>query len=269
MPSPSPDTDGDGMPDRYEDLHTCLNPNVNDKDGDADANGLRNGTEWGMGLNPCHVDTDRGGEVDASELDRGANPFDYRDDALPQPIDVEVVDYRYEHLPLEPGTLLPNANLIRYQAHETYTEVAFLRSLNQDGPFTEVAGIPADTGLYHDLGLVNGQTYYYRVRPIGVNGEIGVASRVFSGTPNADPVPPIGSILINQGAEVTTSLNVTLRLTANSDTTEMRVADEPTFAGASWDPYLKTMPYVLSPEDGAATVYVQYRDAAPSSGLST
>ncbi|MEL7450212.1 MAG: VWA domain-containing protein [Pseudomonadota bacterium] len=259
---PSPDTDGDGMPDRYEDLHKCLDALVPDDMLDADGNGLRNGTEWKEGFNPCHVDTDRGGEVDTSELARGANPFDYQDDALPQPIDVEVVDYRYEHLPLEPGTLLPNANLIRYQANRAYSEVSILRSLNSDGPFTEVARVPADTGLHHDLGLVNGQTYYYRVQPIGANGEFGTPSRVFSGTPNAEPVPPVGSVMIDQDAGVASSVNVTLRLIANSDTTEMRVSNDPTLDGVAWQPYAEILPWVLEPEDGTATVFAEYRDVA-------
>jgi uncharacterized protein YegL len=256
------DADGDGMPDRYEALHACLDATVADAMKDPDEDGMHSGREWNAGYNPCHVDTDRGGEIDTSELDRGANVFDYRDDALPQPIDVEVVDYRYEHLPLEDGTLLPNANLIRYQAHASYTEVRFLRSDSEDGPFVEVARVPADTGLYHDVGLVNGQTYFYKVQPIGVNGEYGTPSRVFSGTPNAEPVPPIGSVLINQGVDVVTSPNVTLGLTANSDVVEMRVGNDSRLDGALWQPYVATMPWVLEPEDGVATVYVEYRDGA-------
>ena len=71
------DTDGDGMPDSYEDLHACLDKSVPDDAGDPDGDGLLSGDEYDRGTNPCSIDTDAGGETDGSEFAFGANPFDY------------------------------------------------------------------------------------------------------------------------------------------------------------------------------------------------
>jgi len=47
------DTDGDGMPDDYELLHPCLNPNVADGAIDSDGDGLSNYDEFRFGSDPC------------------------------------------------------------------------------------------------------------------------------------------------------------------------------------------------------------------------
>jgi cell wall-associated NlpC family hydrolase len=47
------DTDADGMPDAYEQLHGCLNPLVPDGDVDSDGGGLTNLEEYEYGTDPC------------------------------------------------------------------------------------------------------------------------------------------------------------------------------------------------------------------------
>ncbi len=259
---PDPDTDKDGMPDRYEDLHECLDSLVADDKVDPDANGLDNISEWDAGLDPCDTDTDDGGETDVSELNRGANPFDPRDDEIARIIDAEVVDYRYEHLELLEGTLLPNANLIRYQIRPGYKDIRVLRSTSANGPFVEVAAIAPADGLYHDNDLINGTTYYYRLQPLGEGGVAAQASHVFEGTPNADPVPPIGSVIINGGDRTTTSLNAILSLAASSDTVRMQISDTAQFTGV-WLGFDRGVNWTLQPgPDGYARVYVKFLDAA-------
>jgi Mg-chelatase subunit ChlD len=264
---PPPDSDGDGMPDRYEDLHECLDSTLADGAKDGDAEGLDNYSEWKGGTDPCHPDTDRGGESDASEIDHGANPFDPADDALPRPIDAEVIDYLNEHLPFPSvEELQPNANLIRYQIADAYDQMRILRSLSSLGPFELVATLDTATqgGTYLDTGLVNGVTYYYQVEPVDVNGRVGARSHVFSGTPKSDPIPPIGSVSINHGQPATVSLDATIVLDASSDTTQVLVSGSGSFADAMWEPYVSgARPFTLTPdEEGVATVYVKYMDAA-------
>lgn len=262
---PPPDTDGDGMPDRYEALHHCLDPLVDDKDADSDLDTLRNGPEWDAGTDPCHPDTDRGGESDGSEALRAANPFDPADDALPVPIDPEVIDWVLEHIPFPAGVALePGENLIRYPRNAAYASMEILRATSDQGPFTTIATLsgPTLTGLYEDTGLVNGTLYYYMVRPRDLNGNAGAPSRIFWGTPKADPLPPIGSVIINDGAPLADTNAATLSLVASHDVGDMLIGDDPGFTGAVWQPFADTLPWTLAPDTstGVASVYVKLRD---------
>lgn len=261
-----PDRDGDGMPTRYENLHACLDPDVPDGNRDPDEDRLLSIDEWRNGTDPCHPDSDRGGEIDSSELERGANNFDPRDDAVPRPVDVEVVDWKLEHVPFPDDIKLqPETNLIRYPVNVNYDRIVVERSKSPTGPFTAVAEFSAsgNGGIYQDPGLANGTPYYYRIFPIDFSGRVGTRSHVFSGTPSAEPEPPIGGIEVNGGASLTTSPNGTLSLTASADTTAMMLADDAVFSASVWEPFAQTRPWVLVPDaNGVATVYVKFRDAA-------
>jgi hypothetical protein len=65
---PTLDTDGDGMPDNWENLHACLNPLVGDSTLDADSDGLRNIQEFTHQSDPCLTDTDGDGLNDGAEV---------------------------------------------------------------------------------------------------------------------------------------------------------------------------------------------------------
>jgi hypothetical protein len=96
------DADGDGMPDNWEDA-VGLDTSVNDAGEDPDADGLINSQEYQhgadpfawdtdadtlsdgqevniYGTNPTNEDTDLGGIDDGTEVGRGTNPRDPRDD---------------------------------------------------------------------------------------------------------------------------------------------------------------------------------------------
>src|SRR5207253_6465839 len=76
--------------------------------------------------------------------------------------------------------------------------------------------------------------------------------------------PPSGALQINGGAECTDSQNVTLTIdnNNNSNVTEMRVSEDPFFAGASFVAYQQTSSCTLSAGFGTKTVYAQLRDNA-------
>jgi hypothetical protein len=59
-----------------------------------------------------------------------------------------------------------------------------------------------------------------------------------------------------------TRQNETLGQNANSDVVEMRIGNDESFDGVLWQPYAPKVSWVLEPQDGQATVFVQYRDAA-------
>ncbi|MBI1916676.1 MAG: hypothetical protein HYS12_18365, partial [Planctomycetes bacterium] len=74
------DTDGDGMPDAYEDAHACLDKLVNDAASDPDYDYLTNLQEFQQDLDPCNADTDGGGDNDGSEKNNGRSAVSGVDD---------------------------------------------------------------------------------------------------------------------------------------------------------------------------------------------
>jgi len=71
--SQAKDTDGDGMPDAWEESNG-LNPNVNDAQNDNDKDGLTNLEEYQNQTDPKHPDTDRDGFSDSDEVAQGTDP---------------------------------------------------------------------------------------------------------------------------------------------------------------------------------------------------
>lgn len=282
------DADKDGMPTRYEELQDCLDPATFDADKDGDADGVLNGEEYKAGTNPCNPDTDGGGESDFSELKCGAHLFDPRDDALPRPIDVEVINWVLDRLPRP--DIRPNSNLIRYPVNPAYEKIRLLRSTNPNGPFVEVAvfGARDGKGLYHDDGLTNGTTYYYQVQGVDNNGNLSAPSHIFRGRPQADSIPPIGHVMIDLHRTLVAGPHVRLSLfidpepgigvdahdlaqePEHSEPVQIPVGHEvlasntSSFEDAKWQPYAPTLEWDLAPDPktGEANVFVKFRDAA-------
>lgn len=67
----SADSDGDGLPDGYEQGHACLTPTLADSDLDPDDDRLANHGEWQYGGDPCAADTDNDGADDGDEVHYG------------------------------------------------------------------------------------------------------------------------------------------------------------------------------------------------------
>ncbi len=255
------DGDQDGMPDRYEVLHGCLSAQINDAKVDADGDGLASLKEYELGTDPCDMDTDNGGEHDGSEVNRGANPFDARDDKAVKIIDAEVLTGPFDHLPDPP--VKPNMNTIRYPVLQA---CALLRLERREGndPFKVIAEFaPAQFGgLYFDEGLANDTLYIYRLTCVGGNGEEAEPSNEFAGIPREDPIPPAGRVIVADDRPVVTTVAVKVRLVSDEDAKEMLVSNGSDFAGANWQPFQEVISWQLAPVAGRATVFARFRDAA-------
>ncbi len=70
------DSDGDGIPDDYENQWDCLDANVFDSHLDPDMDGLTSLEEFFLGTNPCDPDTDGNGYTDGDEVSMGSDPLD-------------------------------------------------------------------------------------------------------------------------------------------------------------------------------------------------
>jgi hypothetical protein len=75
--------------------------------------------------------------------------------------------------------------------NENYFVIA--RSLTSGGPYTDIAGVGANSGMYSDSGLVSGQTYYYVVRAGNAGGNSANSSQASATTV---PPPPGGDEII-------------------------------------------------------------------------
>lgn len=256
------DRDQDGLPDEWEDRYGT-DPDVPDAGDDPDNDGSNNGEEHERGTDPHDPDTDNGGEADGTDPD----PLDPSDDReLPQIWGVayggvDKVNVKYTTGP--------------------WAFVGFFRGPSEDGPFTYMEQTTTPTGVYTDTNVTNGTQYCYRVAAIGTNFARTILSPPTCATPNVDPLPPYGWVLINDGAPSTPTRDVTLTLWASDDidphleeeeeflppddsasgVSEMMVSNYPDFRDASWEPYSESKAWTLAQSSGLATVYVKYRDA--------
>ncbi len=270
------DSDGDGMPDRYETLHSGLDALVADAALDLDQDGLSNLDEYENGTDPLSMDTDGGGETDRSEVDAGANPLDSTDDALSAPLMAQVVNYsardhiRPESLSHE---LAPKSgeNIIALSMESNYSRFEIERSTSSTGPFSHIGTTHvADEGIFHDQGLANGTRYYYRAVPYTAAGRKGVPTRVFSGVPRSDPFPPSGSVRIDAHSPATSSGTVHLAFSYTPDAVQMRVGLGRNLSHRPWLPVIPSITgfSIGSPAHGSEVlVSVEYRDAAGNTGL--
>jgi hypothetical protein len=104
-----------------------------------------------------------------------------------------------------------------------------------------------------------------------VKDTTGWASNLFSSSILLDMTPPNATVVINGNAPITTQLKVTLGLMATdvNRVTDMRVSNEPDLTGIDWKPYAQVMDWQLTAEDGLKTVFVEFRDSAGNSKVSS
>lgn len=266
------DGDHDGLPDDWE-SRCKLNTLLNDASGDLDQDGLSNGQEFARGTNPCDPDTDNGGERDGSEVNGNRNPLYAPDDGV-SPL---------RHFSID---AFNGGVYIHWAKPFSYTHMLLYISTDPGQ-----LGQPFDlgsSGTFSVTPLINNQTYYGRLAPANGNAA-GAFSDPEAFTPQADPDPPSGAVLINNGAATTSSPNVVLNLTSTdeplpgaaesanahhgnpwwyslnevSGDVEMMVSNDPSFAGATWEPLASEKPWTLAAGPGGVLrVYVKFRDAA-------
>lgn len=108
-------------------------------------------------------------------------------------------------------------------------------------------------------GLLNGSTYGFRVCPIDNAG-----NALASGTTSARPAPefnaPVGTVVINSGAQFTGSKTVTLTLDATDASGVSGVCMSSSTTCTTYVPYATSKAFTLAVTSGAATVRVWFKD---------
>jgi hypothetical protein len=277
------DGDQDTMPDGWEEDHG-LDTTIDDSLGDCDGDGLKNIDELHRGTEPCDADTDDGGEQDGSEVAGSRNPLYAPDDQVDQlgHITAEGQNGSIDIQWPQPG------------------ECDNLRVYVSTSP--DELGTPIDLGSSGDeslLGLNNGTTYYLTFVCLDDcsapydDCNIGDSTGPIEVTPSADPDPPSGAILIDDGAPEAKSRRVTLSLSATdtplegpaspstgavqgphtdlnavSGIAEMVLSNDGVFDDETWEPFAVEKLWMLEyTGPGDYFVFAKFRDGAGNESL--
>ena len=90
----------------------------------------------------------------------------------------------------------------------------------------------------------------------------GLDSGEYNATIILDTLPPVGSVIIENGAQYTPNMTVTLQINATDQigVATMMVSADQDFADAQWVPYATTVQIALAPGSGDRTVYIKFQD---------
>jgi hypothetical protein len=265
-----PDLDNDGLPDRWERLYGLDPGDASDALTDDDNDGLINRDEFFAGTLPFDADTDDGGESDGSEVSAGRDPLYDQDDLLPAILDYGIVTHVFHmdvHLPK------PETNILHFPVASQYQRMEVWRSNGFPTSFSLLTSVDLNveiSGVYYDEGLTNGVTYDYYLVAEGLSGSQTAPTDVFSGTPNADSLPPEVSIVLNNGWAVADSPNLVAKLVASPDTTDMRLSQNSSMTGGSFVGFATPTPITVAsggPAPYPATVFTQVQDSGGNFSL--
>lgn len=108
--------------------------------------------------------------------------------------------------------------------------------------------------LYIDSDLTNGTTYVYSVSAVSLAG--------FEGRPSdeVEATPHIYDMIIEEGNEYTNKTIVTLRFTVPEGTALMKISNDSTFSGASWESFSRERKWTIPEGDGEKTVFAKFQD---------
>ncbi len=130
---------------------------------------------------------------------------------------------------------------------------------SNDAGFSGATWVDYATSLDWTVAAGDGtKTVYVKFRDGADN-----VSSIYSDTIILDTTPPTGSIVIQEGAEVTSDTQVTLALSASDayGITHMRLRNDAA-AWSAWEPFATDRAWTLPPQPGTHTVWVQFQDPA-------
>jgi hypothetical protein len=168
------DSDGDGMPDRYEHRYACLDAHHRDSAADVDGDGLSSFGERAWGTDPCKVDSDHDGFSDGEEVRLGSDPLAKRDHPAPARV------YLSEE-PLSLGSC-PSAVVSRIELYAALPGVTWVvgtdepwLSASGDGKGSGVVTVRAnckalDPGPHLGHVLIEPQGGQFRLVPVRIRG---------------------------------------------------------------------------------------------------
>ncbi len=250
------DLDKDGLPDGWESRFGMNTQTAVGKDGakgDQDFDGLKNIDELIYGTSPIKMDTDRGGESDLSEINASRDPYFMEDDNLVPPNFLAI-----------PG----NQNVtIQFQARPGVVQFKLYRADNINKSFILINdAIDASSLEFTDIGLANGELYYYRMIAVNTEGAESGFSPIMRVIPNIDSIRPTAFVFINNGDQYTNNPTVTLRMITNeTDISYMRVSQTSSFDGIPWIQVQNTIPFTLT-GIGPQFVFVEFKDSSGNIG---
>lgn len=296
------DSDGDGAPDRWEQLNGLDPENIQDGEGDDDFDALSNACEFWHGTDPNNSDTDGGGEADGSEVRRVSNP----DERPAQPPASNIpaacgTKIRDPHNPADDAGGPTVAIFARPEGHDHGPTIVVQWSHPQSGDYVsgelwrrKLGGggweyIAKVDGLtYEDGNVADGAKYQYMIRPFASTRDGLILTNVLRTGPvlaQLDPEAPDGHVLINGNEPTTASSDVVLTIEATDeggghhhepggvgtprDDLEMRISNQPQFSGP-WQPFKEKVAWNLGPlsEGDVGQVFIQFRDEAGNVSVS-
>jgi len=170
-------------------------------------------------------------------------------DLYPPTGEVLIEDGRYAH----------NSSWIKIDIEANDTHHPIQMQLSRQPDFAGATWIDhISTGTYQVLGSPEGPvTVYMRLRD-----DAGRISETYNDTIVIDTTPPVGWLLINDGAKYTNSSMVTLSWNATDITgvIGMMASNDPDFEGAMWQDPMKAFSWLIGETDGVYTVYLKVRD---------
>jgi hypothetical protein len=293
----APDTDGDGLPDWWENQNGTRTDSA-DADLDPDADGLTNAQEFQLHTRPLQADTDGGGEADGSEVSKGLDPRNPADDQAKK-VETRVlpgngkvrISFRLD--PLKPVTPQIRRSAQRNGPYEllpvrragdttppgaALSDTTQATLLAQDTATAACYPLASSPGLY-ECEAANNTPFCYQQRLTGQDGTTDWSDPACV-TASTDPYPPrIESFSLATSDPSTRSRQVTLRLNATDDpgghvidplvdeatapqgVVAVLLSTSPSFAGASWQSYSPELSFWL-PDAAQSTIFAKVMDAA-------